>query len=335
MGKFCPRVDVVRSCLLALILLLCLVRPGMAQSSARPRSLVSIPQELKANPDRSDPEWAAGLDDVIKSATPAEINETVPELMALTEAPNPQLRGEALLVLYGIAMGPSTREGKSNFELMVPYIPRLTPRLMDAYAPNRGMSLLLLGGMAFVRPLPPELIKAAIAVLQDPRSTQLMPDTSSKPPLRNTSSMGAQVLWVLLSAGASFHRDPATGITEGEDSAEVQAAIVTFLRRPDQTSESLSESIRVITIAQPQNTAVNAELIKLLDYPDVAIREALLRHITSLTLTPEDYSYARGRVERIVTNAAEPAELKQLANSILPCWQNDRHMPCGIELPRP
>jgi hypothetical protein len=326
---------VARSHLLASVLLLCVVGLVTAQSPTGPRSLTSIPQELRANPDRTDPEWTEGLDKLVKSATPAEIGETVPELMVLTEAPDPQLRGKALLVLYGISTGPSTREGRSNFELIVPYIPRLTPRLMDAYSPSRGMSLLLLGGMAFLRPPPPELIKAAIAVLQDPRSTQMMPDTRMKPPFGDTSSMGARVLAVLLPAGASYHRDPATGITEGEDSAEVQAAVVTFLRRPDQTAESLTESIREIGLAQPQSTTVNAQLIKLLDYPDVVVREALLRHITSLTLTPEDFSYAKGRVERIVTDAAEPAELKQLANSILPCWQNDRHIPCGIELPRP
>jgi len=251
-------------------------------------------------------------------------------VVALTESTNPKLRGEALLVLYAIAMGPSTREGGSNFELMVPYISRLAPRLMDASAPARGMSLLLLGGMVGIRPTPPELIKAAVAVLQDPRSTQLMPDTRSKP-FGNTASMGAAVLWVVLPAGASYHRDPATGITEGEDSVEVQEAIVTFLRRPDQTAESISESIRAITLAQAQNGAVNSQLVKLLDNPNVAIREALLRHITALTLTPADFAYAKGRVERIVTDADEPTELKQIASAILPCWQNDRHKLCAAQ----
>jgi hypothetical protein len=277
---------VARSHLLASVLLPCVVGLVTAQSATSPRSLTSIPQELRANPDRTDPEWTKDLDEVVQSATPAEIGETVPEVVALTESSNPKLRGEALLVLYAIATGPSTREGRSNFELIVPYIPRLTPRLMDAYSPNRGMSLLLLGGMAFVRPPAPELIKVAVAVLPDSRSTQLMPDTRMKPPFGDTSSMGARVLAVLLPAGASYHRDPATGITEGEDSVEVQEAVLTFLRRPDQTTESLTESIREIGLAQPQNTAVNAQLIKLLDYPDVVVREALLRHITSLTLTP-------------------------------------------------
>jgi hypothetical protein len=320
---------VTRSYLFASTLLFCVAGSSGAQLSTQSRSLASIPQELKANPDRSDPEWAAGLDDVIRSATPAEINETIPALMALNEAPNPQLRGEALLVLYGIAMGPSHREGGSNFELMVPYIPRLAPRLMDSFAPARGISVILLQGMAGIRPTPPELIKAAVAVLQDPGSTQMMPDAKNKPPFDRAASMGAQVLWVLLPAGASFHRDPATNITEGEDSAEVQEAILTFLRRPDQTSESLSECIRAIAVAQPQNPAVNAQLMKLLDYPDVLVREALLRHITGLTLTPEDFADAKGRVERTVTDAGEPAELKQLASAILQCWQNDRHKLCA------
>jgi hypothetical protein len=326
---------VTRSHLFASALLFLVAGSAMAQLSTGPRTLASIPQELKANPDRVDPEWTEGLDEVVKSATPAAIKEAVPEVVALTESSNPKLSSEALLVLYAIATGPSTREGGSNFELMVPYILRLAPRLMDASASTRGMSLILFQGLAGVRPAPPELVQVAIAVLRDPRSTQLMPDTTNKSPTGKTSSMGAQVLWVLLPAGASVHRDPETKIIEGQDSTEVQEAILTFLRRPDQTSESLSECIRAMAVAQPQNPAVNAQLIRLLDYPDVAVRETVLRHITSLTLTPEDFSYAKGRVARIVTDAAEPSELKQLANSILPCWQNDRHIPCGVELPRP
>lgn len=327
-----------KSHLLALALFFCVAGSGTAQLSTGPRSLRSIPQELKANPDRVDPEWTEGLDKVVQSATPAEIKETVPEAVALTESSNPKVSAGALLVLYAIGIGPigrgpSTREGGSNFELIVPDIPRLAPRLMDSSAAARGMSLMLFQGLAYMRPTPPELIKAAVAVLQDPRSTQLMPDTRSKPQPGNASSMGAQVLWVLLPAGASFHLDPATKIMEVEDSAEVQEAILKFLRRPDQTAESLSECIRAMAVAEPQNTAVNAQLIKLLDYPDVVVREALLRQITSLTLTPEDFFYARSRVARIVTDAAEPAKLKELANSILPCWQNDRHVRCGVEDP--
>jgi hypothetical protein len=321
-----------RSYVLASVLLLCVSGSGRAQSPSRPQSLASVPQELEAHPEHADPEWAAGLDGVVKSAAPGEIKETVPALVTLTESSNPKLSSGALLVLYAIAVGQSSGAGgAANYDYLVPYISRLAPRLMDPYRPNRGMSLLLFQALAFVRPTPPDLIKAAVAVLQDPRSTQMMPDTTNKSLTGNSSSMGAQMLWVLIPAGASYHRDPATKITEGQYSADVQEIILAFLRRPDQTTESLSECIRAMAVAQPQNPAVNAQLIRLLDYPDVAVREALLRHVTSLTLTPEDFSYARGRIARIVTDAAEPANLKQLANSILPCWQNDRHVMCRAE----
>jgi hypothetical protein len=320
-----------RSHVLASVLLLCMAGSGRAQSSSRLQSLASVPQDLEAHPDNSDPGWTVELDEVVKLATPAEIKETVPVVVTLTESSNPKLSSRALLVLYAIALGSNSGEGRLNDDYIVPYIPRLASRLMDSYAPNRGMSLALFQVFAGVRPTPPNLIKAVVAVLQDPRSTQLMPDTTNKSLTGNSSSMGAQMLWVLIPAGASYHRDPATNITEGQDSAEIQDLIVAFLRRPDQTSESLSECIRALAVAQPQNPAVNAQLIRLLDYPDVAVREALLRHVTNLTLTPEDFSYARGRVARIVTDAAEPANLKQLANSILPCWQNDRHVMCRAE----
>jgi hypothetical protein len=133
------------------------------------------------------------------------------------------------------------------------------------------------------------------------------------------------MLWVLLPAAAEFYRDAATNITEGRDSAEVQEAIIQFLHRSDQTTESLSESIRALAVAQPQNPAVNAELLPLLNSSDVVVQKALLRNIARLTLSSEDFATARARVASIATDPSTPMDLRQIASSLLPCWSNDRH----------
>ena len=162
-------------------------------------------------------------------------------------------------------------------------------------------------------------------MLQDPQSTQATLDTTRKSPAGKAPSIGPQMLWVLLSADATFHRDPVTNIPEGKDTPEVQQAIVTFLRRPDQTAESLSETVRALALAQVQNPPVNAELSRLLDSTDPIVQRAILSHIATLTLTPEDFASAHTRVTQLASSAATPIEIQKLAKTLLTCWSNDRH----------
>jgi hypothetical protein len=321
-----------RSFLSVLALIVLLAESVVAQSTAPPRKLESIPHQLEAHPEGLDPEWTIELDSIVQSATIAEIRQVLPALVSLTESPNAQLRGNALLALYAIAArnkaGLAENRGEPDLmadEAMIPYLSRLEPRLMDSATQSRALSLLLFQALAAIRPTPPELIKVALTVLKSPQSTQPMPDTTHKGPTGITSSPGSLILWVLLPAAADFYRDPATNITEGRDSPEVQEAIIQFLHRSDQTTESLSESIRALALAQPQNPAVNAELLPLLNSSDVSVQKALLRNIARLTLSSEDFATARARVTSIATNPNTPMDLRQIASSLLPCWSNDRH----------
>jgi hypothetical protein len=321
-----------RSFLSVLALIVLVAESVVAQSTAPPRKLESIPHQLEAHPESLDPLWTIELDSIVQSATIAEIRQVLPALVRLTESPNAQLRGNALLALYAIAgrnkagLAENHRERDLMAgEAMIPYLSRLEPRLMDPATPSRALSLMLFQALAAIRPTPPELIKAALTVLKSSQSTQPMPDTTHNAPTGTTSSPGPQMLWVLLPAAAHFYRDPATNITEGRDSPEVQEAIIQFLHRSDQTTESLSESIRALALAQPQNPAVNAELLPLLNSSDVSVQNALLRNIARLTLSSEDFATARARVTSITTDPNTPMDLRQIASSLLPCWSNDRH----------
>ena len=302
---------------------------GLAQlTTPNLQTLHSIVQDLETHPGGYGPQWAANLDGPVNVASIAEIKQELPALVGLTESPNLQQRGNALLVLYAIAAGQpeNSRERDILAEgAIVPYISRLAPRFNDPSTSNRGLTLVLFQALATVRPAPPKLLKVALAVLQDPQSTQATPDTTRKSPNGKAPSIGPQVLWVILSADATFHRDPATNIPEGQDSPEVQQAIVTFLRRPDQTAESLSETVRALALAQVQNPPVNAELLRLLDSTDPIVQRAILSHIATLTLTPEDFASAHDRVTQFAANATTPAEIQKLAKALLTCWSNNRH----------
>jgi len=303
--------------------------PGLGQSTATNLlTLRSIVQDLDAHPEGHLP--ARGLEDSLNAASIAEIRQEVPELVRLTESPDFQQRGNALLVLSGIVA--RQKAGLTeNFrqldvaagEAIMPYIPRIAPRLTDPS--TRGLALILFVSLASVRPVSHELIKMALTVLQDPQSTQETINPLKKSPFNEVPSIGPQMLWVLLPADATFYRNPVTDITEGRDSPEVQQAIVNFLRRPDQTAESLSESIRALEISQVENPAVNAELSRLLGSTNPVVQTAILSHMVRFTLTAEDFASAHARVTQIAANPDTPIEIQKLAKTLLACWTNDRH----------
>ena len=121
-----------------------------------------------------------------------------------------------------------------------------------------------------------------------------------------------------------------THITEGSDSEQVQAAVVQFLQRSDQTPESLAESIRAIALAQPQNPEVNEQLVKLLDSPSERIQLAMLSNLPQVTLSPELYQETRQRVMQMEGDPTLTAEVHSYAKQLLACWGNDRHRACAV-----
>ena len=322
----------VRAFLLAIALLAPRTGIGYGQSTEPPSNLTAIVHAMETHTAGRDAQWLLELSNVVSASTLADIKQNLPSIVALSESSDPQLRGNALLILYGIAARqqtglPENRRAMdpAGAELIVPYITRLAPRLTDDDTPCRSLSLLLFQTLTIIRPTPPELLTAALRVLQDQQSTQQTTDTTNKSPDRRAPSVGPQMLWVIIPAGATFQRDPGTGITEGSDSLEVQQAIVTFLRRSDQTTESLSESIRAIALAQAQNPKVNSALLHLLDSTDTTVVAALLRQLPRLIFTAQDFSSAKDRVLQLAGDPHCPLEVRDAAKVILPCWVNDRH----------
>ena len=140
--------------------------------------------------------------------------------------------------------------------------------------------------------------------------------------------MGAGVAGILLNAGASFHLDPVTHITEGSDTEEVQQAILRFLRRPDQTFQSIAQTIRIIALAQPQNPNLNDDLLRFLDSEDPMVRMELLRNLTRLTFSQTAFTSAKAHIAQMISGPSTSNEFRTTASAILLCWDNNRHHPC-------
>jgi hypothetical protein len=67
-----------RSFVSVLALIVLVAESVVAQSTAPPRKLESIPHQLEAHPESLDPLWTIELDSIVQSATIAEIRQVLP-----------------------------------------------------------------------------------------------------------------------------------------------------------------------------------------------------------------------------------------------------------------
>jgi hypothetical protein len=161
-----------------------------------------------------------------------------------------------------------------------------------------------------------------IRALDDPKSTQPLPlpkDTQNK------ISAGPGIAAILLIAGASYHADPVTHITEGSSLPEAQQAVRRFLHRSDQTATSIAHTIRTIAIAQPQNPELNDDLVRFLDSSEPVVRMALLTNLPRITFSPATFAASKTHLVQLASDPSASSEFRTAANTIIACWDNDRH----------
>ena len=259
-----------------------------AQTSDYPRSLAAAVDTIARDPNLFS-SWDAQFESVLKAESPGEIAAALPRLVALTDSSDPKTRGDAVALLYELVdrnVEDTRTIDTYTGELLVPYLPRLAPHLTDPAAPVRRMTFVLFASLGALRPVPPALLQLTLDLLKSPTSTQAPVDTSRQSYVTEDPPLGPQLLWILLPAGATFTRDPSTGITVGRDTPKVQAAIIDFIHRNDQTPESRSETIRALVHTQVQDPDVNAELLPWLNAADPQTQLSLLQNHQSAHLQP-------------------------------------------------
>lgn len=300
------------------------------QSAATPPDLASLIRALPTAAKLNDPTTIVNLSKALGDVPLKTVETALPALIDLTESPESRTRFHAvvsLIGLEGVDANPP-RFDTERLRLLLPYVPRLAPRLFDPA--TAGACYLVFNSLAHIRPVSPDLSRVLLQALDDPRSTRPLPPLkdvqNSLPPTED--SMGAGIVAALLSAGASFHLDPVTHITEGSDTEEVQQAILRFLHRPDQTSRTIAETIRTIALAQPQNPNLNDDLLRFLDSDDPAVRMELLRNLTRLSFSQAAFASAKAQVAQMVSDPSTSNEFRTTASAILLCWDNNRHHSC-------
>ncbi len=309
-----------------------------AQDPSPAPDIASLVQQITAQSAHPAPDYFDALDRSVQAEPLSALQRQIPAVLDLADLPDPPTRFLALDVLFDLEnrKAPDARSIDLAARVMlVPYIARIAPKLHDPDPPTSAMAFEVLQGLSVLRPAPPELLNVLLEELRRPDATtaiQPPPDQGPGAPYSRSKgpvpAPGPEVLFILLAADATLFRDPSTGIPEGRNSPEIQAAVIEFIRRKDQIPASLAETMRAISLAQPQNTEVNAALIPFLDSSDPLVLRALLSYMNRFSLAPETYAAAHAKVEQIAANANAPVDERTLAKRLLGCWHNNRHEMC-------
>ncbi|HEY6414281.1 MAG TPA: hypothetical protein VIX42_11380 [Edaphobacter sp.] len=293
---------------LFLVFFMGLLLPARSQT---PPSLTALLKESidRANAGDSVATFNAVLNlaEALGKAPLSDVKDILPDIMQAVDDKNPAVRTMALdsIVAIESRSNPDHSLRGDALPLLEPEIPRIAAHLTDDDTHIRSTTASVLGG--FVIKPPDAVFAPLIAYLK--REDAI-------------SSVGSSVVFDLVRLGPQ--RPP------------VAAAIIAFLSRSDQTPDGLVHSIDAIAHAQMHNEEIDTAIVHNLDIPRPAVRIAIIRDLPELQLPDEVFAATQTRLRQIASSDQEDPAVRAAANSILPCWVNDRHKPCPtFTLPSP
>lgn len=179
---------------------------------------------------------------------------------------------------------------KSEFQkILTPAIPKIAAHLTDESQGDRILTAAILGGFS---PDPP-------ASIYPPLFAYLKRDDG-------VGTVGQAVVEDILQLGP-IHDDAA-------------AAIISYLHRPDQTSDSRSNLVEAIATHPFQSQSVNKVLLGYLDSDDPSLRARLILSLPQLDLAPDVFTETRERVTQLTANDQESLAVVNAAKSVATCW---------------
>jgi HEAT repeat protein len=272
----------------------------------RSQTLPSLNSLLKDCTDRANAGDSAAafnavlnLAEALGKAPLQDVKDVLPDIMQAVDDKNPTVRTLALNSIVAI-------ESRSNpdhslrgdaLPLLEPEIPRIAAHLTDDDIHIRSTTASVLGG--FVIKPPDAVFLPLIAYLK--REDAVGP-------------VGSSVVFDLVRLGPQH--------------PGVAAAVVVFLNRPDQTPECLISSIDAVAHAQFHNEEIDTTVAHDLDISRPSIRLAVIRDLPELQLPDDVFAVTQTRLRQIAASDQEDPAVRSAANTILPCWVNDRHKPC-------
>jgi len=184
--------------------------------------------------------------------------------------------------------GPAAYKGDVA-KALTPAIPSIAARLTDDDPENRALAATVLGGFA---PDPPAAVYAPLLAY-----------------LKRDDAVGAVGLAVVGDL-----------LQFGRVSDETAAAIVKYLRRPDQTSDARSNLVEAIASKPNQSQAVNKALLGYLDSDDAGLRARVILSLPQLDLAPDVFTEVRTRVADLAAGGQDSLQVVNAAKSVATCW---------------
>jgi HEAT repeat protein len=247
------------------------------------------------------------LAEALGKAPLSEIKDVLPDIMQAVDDKNPAVRTVALdsIVAIESRSNPDRTLRGDALPLLEPEIPRIAAHLTDDDNHIRSTTASVLGG--FIIKPPDAVFAPLIAYLK--REDAVSP-------------VGSSVVFDLVRLGP---QRPAVAV-----------AIIAFLGRPDQTPDSLVNSIDAIAHAQTHNEEIDTAIAHGLETSKGAVKIAIIHDLPELQLPDEVFTATQTRLRQIAASDQEDPAVRAAANIILPCWINDRHKPCpAFTLPAP
>jgi hypothetical protein len=298
------------------------------QQPVQTPDLSTLLHQLPQTPEGRDDKLIGQIADHLENDPPEVVRAIIPQLVDLTEDPNDRARGFALITLatlgarqVSIALPGNT----SPYELLLPYLPRLLPRLNDSLYANRNISLMLFEYLLALRPTPPSLLDALLKALEDPSGTQDVPNTYAdpRPWPANADALGPSVASALLGAGAVCKTDPITQVVSCEILPAIHGALLQFLYRADQTPQSLAQTIHNLAISGMTEPQMNAELLPFPYSGNETVCMAFLQDLSLFRFPPSDVPEVKARLAQLASDQSISPALRAEAARVLPCWNND------------
>jgi HEAT repeat protein len=283
-------------------------------TQARSQTPPSLNALLKECIDRANAGDNAGtfnavlnLAEALGKAPLTDIKDVLPDIMQAVDDKNPAVRTLALdsIVAIESRSNPDHTLHGDALPLLEPEIPRIAAHLTDDDTHIRSTTASVLGGFVIK---PPDAVFAPLIAF-------LKRDDAVGP-------VGSSVVFDLVRLGPQH--------------AGVANAVIAFLSRPDQTTECLVGSIDAVAHAQTHSEEIDTAVAHGLDIPKPAVRIAVIHDLPELQLPDDVFVATQTRLRQIAASDQEDPAVRAAANTILPCWVNDRHKACpAFTLPLP
>ena len=255
------------------------------------------------------------VDDIAAMATlqprpdAAGVQAAIPYLLKALGSPDIPLRSFALTALSGLQSPPETippatppPNAPISFKpdiakQLTPIIPQIATHLTDESQPDRLLTAAVLGG--FTPNAPASVFPPLLAFLKRDDAIGVV---------------GLAVITDLLQFSPI-----------ADDTA---AAIIRYLRRSDQTSESRSNLVDAIASNPRQSQSIDKALLTYLDSDDDSLRARVILSLPQLDLAPDVFADMQSRVSVLAANSSENLQVVTAAKSVTTCWTATK-MPAG------